>query len=354
MKCYCQISGVEFFSSEDFKEENTVQTYHPIFLLPARSLLAKAQKFGKFLYSEREEKLLFLALLHATEAVKWEVPAAPTEQTVKKNMESVFKLLAWYEKISQGSLRFPELRVTAYNYTLDNIGVFITSWYECRKEYMAPESRRLLAAVLEEREYKLTRLINSPRDTFAFAGKLWDWAKVAADISDPGQLEEWGRLFTLNLNNGLLACSELENKEIEDMRDWMQEHLYATGSIGAGSGSSYSAKVLEHTHKLVNLSRGGMTGYLSSELGGPQNTFQLLVEADTSDGVEKLQELEAELVRKSEEKKVSLHILQSFSQPDRINYKGRLSDWIRDNSTWVGTVDLREQIAYLKKTKGLE
>ncbi|MDE1919030.1 MAG: hypothetical protein KGH96_23565, partial [Sphingomonadales bacterium] len=112
VKCY--ISGILIKSGDEFKNEPTVIDTHPIFKVSVRSLLARAKRWGLGGYSAQEEKLLFLALLNSTNAVEWEVPATPSEQVVKKNLESMFKLVAWYDKvITEGSMiKLPKLRVT--------------------------------------------------------------------------------------------------------------------------------------------------------------------------------------------------------------------------------------------------
>jgi hypothetical protein len=355
VKLLCKISGVEYQSSTYFDNEPIFPDTHPVFRLPARTLLAKAKKWGSGNYSEQEEKLLFLSLLNATGAVIWEVPAEPEHQTVLKNMESVFKLLAWYTEVSAGTLKLPVYRVSSYNYTLSNIGTFVSSWYEVRKAWMSPGSRKLLEDILEQREFMLTKLIHSQKgqNTEAYAKRLASWAMDAGRVEDtpeyPQKRKIWTDLFLLKLGSSELFSCDLD--ELLDLRDHMEKELYAVGSIGAGYGSLYSSKVLEHLEKLVTQRKGGYIAYLGGEVGGAAGTFSI----SSQEEVESSWELEAEGRSSSETGEEILRLEKLLadsgcpsSYPKKENYPGKLSDWIRANASWTLNSESREKLAFLR------
>ena len=274
MRVICRISGMEGFSFPHFKNEQTVVDLHPIFRLSRKELLSKAKKYGYGEYDAEEEKLIFLALLHATEAVEWELPAQPDVITVHKNLEQMFKLVTWYDMVGGDHLKLPKLRVGIYNQKLENINVFITTWYEVRQEWMSYSSRKMLQQVLEDREAVLERLIHSPKATEDYAKRLAGWAMVAGKVHQD-RVEEWTKIFCTKPDDHALS---LDLDELLDMRDHMITELYAVTAAGGGTGSIFSAKVLEHLHKLVKIREGGLLGLLGAKVGGPSGTYQMYLE----------------------------------------------------------------------------
>lgn len=338
MHILCPISGEDFFSSMDFKNEPAITTPHPIFSLPPRSLLAKAKKYGNQRYTEKEEKLLFLALLNSTEAVEWEVPGSPTPQVVSKNLDTLFKLVAWFQEVKGYSLTLPKMRVSLLNNSLENINIFISAWYEIRQEWMSQSSRKLLADVIEHREQLLDKLIHSPRSTEQYAKKLISWALIAANVPKD-RWEEWTHIFCLKLNEEALTA---DLDELLDMRDLFERELYKKGvGVHSGGGSLYSHKTLEHLQKLVKIKEGGLLGLLGAEVGGPGNTFSFLTH--TNIAPEKEESRKKELVEFIATKNAPA------SEPLKKEYEGRISDWIRAKAAWVLVKAAKEELFQLER-----
>lgn len=338
MRCYCPYSGSEYFAASNFRDEPTILLPHPIFSLPTLKLLAKARNYGLGRYSDEEEKLLFLAMLHNTGMVTYEVPAEPEVPVVKKHLEQVFKLLTWYSLVDQRELhRFPRLRVTEHNRKMENIGIFISSWYEVRKELTSQSGRRLLAELLEKQEFVLYRLIHSDRDTEKYSTRLANWALDAGKVLGEDKRQEWKELFKLTPETGLFSC-DLE--ELRDLQLWMQEHLYAVGADeGKGTGSIYSAKVLEHLDRLVKLREGGRTSYILEQVGGPSNTFKMKVDGmENSQRISQIQELESEIVASGVAEK----------EPIQRDYP-KFIDWIKAKAAWILTQTKRDDLQYLRE-----
>jgi hypothetical protein len=330
MRLVCKISGEEFFSSEDFKQHNALVSFHPIFYLTKRQLLATSKRYGQGGYSAKEEKLLFLAMLNSIEAVEWLVPADPDMQTIGKYTEQVYKLLAWYEAVSAHGLKLPKLRVTEYNYNLHNIGGFIQAWYEVRQEWMAPKLKAALADLMEAREYRLHKLIHSAKSTDAYAKRLATWAMDAANVPEDRR-EEWVEILSTPATEKAFSLDLLE---LQDLKDHMERELYAVGNINKGSGSIYSAKVLEHLQKLLSLREGGMLSLLGGTTGNKTAVFTLKTETQT------FTEEDAAVLRTKIASYGSTEV-----EPKKEDYPGKLVDYLRAKAAWTLAKSAREDLA---------
>lgn len=348
MKLICPISGIEFFSSEHFKDEKLLTDTHPIFHLSYEKLLAKAGKaihFGKEVYSPEEEKLLFLALLNCTNAVEWNHIADPHISTIKKHFYSLFKTVSWYKSVDGEGLKLPHFRVTEETYTLENIGVFIYTWYEIRQEWMAPSHRKLLQDILEQREYALAKLVHSVKKTEQYAGRLASWAMDAAEVPKERR-EEWTALMKLQTDNEILTADKFE---LEDLMDWMQSHLYSEGGVGhsAGIKGDAAGKVLALVDRIMKVREGGRIGLLTSSVHGPANTFRIKIDSietseDTEEAGIQLQKLQAQLLASG----------ATLEEPRREDYRSDIKGWIRARANWILTASLRDDINYAR-SKGL-
>ena len=341
MRVICKISGIEFFSSPHFKQEQTVVDLHPIFRLSRKELLNKAKKYGHGDFNHEEEKLIFLALLNATDAVEWEMPATPDISIVSKNLEQVFKLVSWYDTVGGDHLKLPKLRVGIYNCYLDNIAIFISTWYEVRKEWMSYSSRRLLAKVLEDREAVLERLIHSPRATEDYSKRLASWAMDAGKVP-LDRKEEWTKIFCTSPDTKALS---LDLDELLDLQDHMEKELYNVTAPGHGSGSIFSAKVLEHVHKLVKIREGGFLGLLGGKVGGPQGTYELYLEEEDFSSDEAIESMKDKL--SSEIQKYAI-LAPGTDEPRKEDYPGKLADWIRAKASWALGNSARGKLEKLK------
>ena len=267
MKIRCKISGLEFKASSDFQDEAPLPSFHPIFFSSTRSLLARARKVGQGRYSEREEKLLLLALLNTTGKIRWEVPAKPSLATVKRNLEPMFRVVSWWYEVQYQSMQLPELAVTENNQDLSNLSVYIQSWYEVRQEFMSGSSLRLKQQLLEQREIRMSRLIHSTRSTESRASLLASWALDACEVKGEDKRREWTELFKLKVDKNLMQC---DLDELTDMRNWMRDKLYSPNGIGTGYASIFAQDVMNHLNELVEARKAGWLG----QLGTPESMFR--------------------------------------------------------------------------------
>ncbi len=347
MKIYCKISGIEVEVGKFFKEEPIFPDVHPIFRLPARSLLAKAGKYGRGVYSNEEEKLLFLALLNSTELVSWSVPADPSIPIVKQYLEAVFHLTRWIVEVDPGTINLPKYRVSNENPGLQNISTWLIALQSCKQEASSssPALRRLRDDLMEKREYTLHKLIHSGKREELLAPKLAAWALDAADVKGEDKRREWFELMTLSRDMDVFAA---DLDELKDLQAHMIATLYSPEAIGKGAGSIYSGKVLELVARLVRTREGGRLGTLREEVGGAKGTFffkgeeRNLITLSENEKLEYLEEIEEELSTPLE------------APPKKEDYKGRLTDWIKDNAAWVLRSSKKEYLQQAKENLGYE
>ncbi len=273
MKLVCPYSGETYLTT--FFNDDKQADPHPIFRLPTRTLLAKARKWGESKYSETESRLLFLALMNSTSAVTFQTYAYPSAQTVSAHMEGMFKMAAWWDTISGGrdqrgrdqqqidlmnttaanlfspltstsKLKLPSYRVSEHNWQLNNISQWLSSLYECRKEWLQPSHRRHLQDILERREANLSKLIHSPhKRTEQYAAKLASWAMDAADVP-ADKRDRWTQLFKLKGDEVFTVSSS----ELEQLKDHLETALFSIDAVGSGYGSQYALTALRHIREL--------------------------------------------------------------------------------------------------------
>ena len=244
----------------------------------------------------------------------------------------MFKMLSWYSVVDSTTLKLPRIRVTPYNYTLDNVGVYIKNWYDIRQDWQATGSmsRKLLDDLKENREFILHKMIHSLKSTDQLAKRLADWAMIEAKVH-PDRIAEW--TVIINTKAGEDALS-LDLDELQDLDDHMRRHLYGEGK----TGTEFSAKLLEHLDKLVKIRLGGRLALLGGELSSPSESFQIKF-----DKMESGEEIAGEI----EQLEQRLAASNSPSiEPHKENYPNRLSDYIRARAAWVLAADLRADLEY--------
>lgn len=352
MKVICPISGLEEYHGEFFKGERAISVPHPIFFLSDKQLFARARKYKQDLYSETERKLLFLALLHKTDLVEWEVPADPSPACVLRNLDQAFKLLIWFIEVNSGGWKLPKYRVTEHNRDLGNIGEFFSQIYEARQEWDAPNRRRLLDNLLERREMLLWRKMNSSKKTPSYYKQLASWALDASEAPKHAK-EIW---------QGMLECYEPHDffdkvkpassgdqakdiagdPDFEEMHSWLHSELTREGSVGMGSGYTYTQEVLKHINYQWNLYQLGPKGYMLQSLGGGQAPYTIKTERkETTEIVDEIAQLEKQIV----EEQIPL------VEPKRSDFPAaKLGDWIRARAKWISTQTVRDKLLLARKT----
>lgn len=244
MRVYCQYSGVEF---DITGFGGTKLTYvHPIFTAEPKWLLSRMGHWAAQKFTPEESKLLFLALLHATELVEFKATAHPDNNTVQMNMEPLARIMSWMIGINRVHLVMPKFVVQPDNRKLTNVRYWIENWYDARKQFEDGYSKYLLGRKLADKEQALERLIkNSQRTTEDYAGLLATWA-LQASSAPKGLYDYWRELFCLK---GLKVYAA-KAIDLQELLEHLEEHLE--------HGSIFAASTLKHVRTLVQKNKAGL------------------------------------------------------------------------------------------------
>lgn len=258
MRLICAYSGVEF-STTYFGGLRDIKSVHPIFELPAKSLLNRTVDFYKEGTPRQERRLLFLALLNSSGLIEWSSFAAPTDQTILQHFETLAKTISWldlYQYDAKLSRRvgpaFPKFSINPATKSLSNIAHWLEAWQDARVEYDSGSRRESINQRIARRERALTKLINdSTKNPEQFSWTLAQWAADATDFptnikvrvkqankNDPGSEDT-----ILTLRDYWIGI--LTNKNIYDVREQdlveLEDHL----TDNLEHGSIYAYNVLE-------------------------------------------------------------------------------------------------------------
>jgi len=181
MKILCAISGIEF-TCEHFPAYLTSrEVTHPIFHLSQRKLLS----FSSSELTKTDSYLLFVALLHSTDAVEFRVPCKRTEKTssiVYNQMQDLVIAVGKINLIQHPSFQLPRIAITPDTCTLSNVEYWIANWENSIDEWKDAYASYNQSRDLLMRENALEKLIRTPHKEIQLATQIADWAELAADF----------------------------------------------------------------------------------------------------------------------------------------------------------------------------
>lgn len=231
MKLQCPYSSLYYNTGffADLKSPNLQP--HPIFNIPVEVLLNRADRWSLGSLHEHERRLLFIALLKATDSVIFTVPAIPSETTIQRNMEALHKVVLWKAHLGD-RIQLPGYHVTRDTYKLTNIGVWIDRWNEERtswERYGRGPSDWDKMKTLYDKERALERLILSPYyDLARYQKRL---GRLAMELSNAptSKRDTWIDYFNLREDQQIFATPILELKEF---LEFLEHHLDAGTLVG--------------------------------------------------------------------------------------------------------------------------
>ena len=166
MKILCSISGIEF-NCEHFPGALTSrEVSHPVFSIPQKKLLSYTRKWAAGELTTTDSYLLFLAILASSELIQFRVPVSRNEQTnsiVANNMESLVKITAKLNAVTNPNVTFPHYVVSPETKYLTNVNHWISNWEDAYKEFQDGYSRQEDSRKLITREAALERMIKNPQ-----------------------------------------------------------------------------------------------------------------------------------------------------------------------------------------------
>lgn len=239
MEVYCRYSGLSF-KVENFTHKMRVEGIHPIFFVPTERLLNRAHDWADRRLDPQETRLLFLALLHSSDLVDFQVPARCAVATAEMHMEKLMNFLRWHSDKMAPALTLPSFVISNDTASLTNVGFWLEAWTDCRNDWENRRSYNRLRDILSKKEQALQKLIKSPIKSEDYAGKLADWAIAAT--SQPAHIQEyWKSLFKLKG----IAVYTARTADLQELLDEMEEKLQDY------VGSIYPAAVLRHLRLLL-------------------------------------------------------------------------------------------------------
>lgn len=243
MRIECRYSGVAFYC-QGFNQLKVIGQ-HPLMEVPVRNLISRARDWRRGNLDDTERRLLFIAMLKATDHVEFRVPAIPTKQTIESNMELLFNTLNWQEGIGD-NLRLPKYRVIEDNRRIKNIGQFLANCNDEKRIWDGKTDEWRLVAKLQRREDALLRLLRSPLKATAYLRKLARWVVDASGA--PGYAkEDWVELFSTENDLDIWAIPTVD---IEEMLEWMQDHLQYGGIV--------ASHAFRHVYELLEKNKKGI------------------------------------------------------------------------------------------------
>lgn len=254
MKILCAYSSIEFTCEHFPGSLHSRESYHPIFSVPQKKLLAYLGKWSAGELTSIDSYLLFLALLRSSDLVEFRVPAIRTPDTdsiIALNMESLCKSLARLNTVHSPSTIFSHYVISPDTRTLENVKYWIENWQDNHRDFLDGYVDTNTAAKLRVREAALERLIKNPHKPIsAYSSQISDWAAIAGSFPSFQLVNPLTKLSSTCADywkDLIIKCSKEESifairrRDLEELLEHCEEHI-PIGSIF----SNALFKILRH------------------------------------------------------------------------------------------------------------
>lgn len=240
MRLSCQYSKTSFTTSALLSTgiNEPVSCIHPIFYasLEYLSKIYKAWEDGK-LQDKKDQRLLFLALLNATNHIDWYCAADPKPEIVAKHMETLHDHVLWMSDIMLPRLSLPRFAINPSTASLSNIKNWMDAWDDIRtafeKGYISRSEQSAIARKANALEI-LTQVKNKDDTSrvrhLAYLRTLADWAAVALQF--PHSLTEfWKQIIRCQSARAALDFRPVDVEEllehVTENGDYNSTHYFA-------------------------------------------------------------------------------------------------------------------------------
>lgn len=254
MRLFCQYSKINFSTSAMLGANlnDPVTCVHPIFYAPVEYLekLYKAWQEGK-LPDKRDQRLLFLAMLNATDHIDWYHHADPKPAVVCKYMEAMYDHMLWMTDVMLPSLKLPRYAINEHTVKLDNIGNWLNCWTNIREEFDRGYTSRSEQEKAARKKMALDLLATtknaddgSKQRRLAYLRTLADWAALALQF--PAELTEYWKLIIRCQT--ALAALDFRPVDVEELL----EHITVYGDYD----STHYFALLKHVKQVLEDAKG--------------------------------------------------------------------------------------------------
>lgn len=245
MKVTCRYSAVEF-RAEHFNF--SILGEHPIFLLETPKLISlyKVWLDHPEKLSATEVRLLFIALLKATDLVSFQVAAKPSFQQATKHLPELAGFVAFRQTIPNVEIKFPHIVINGYTNDCSAVGTWLDTWGDRKIDWLDNYKQEHINLKLQTIEEQLHRLIHSPMgDQARKIGRLANWALIASDTPKE-KWEYWTSLFKLKG----LELYKAKTEDLEYLLEFMEDEL--------PHGGVFSFETLRHIRELYARNKAGL------------------------------------------------------------------------------------------------
>lgn len=217
MRAICKISGLPLYKSP-YLIGFDLADIHPIFRAK-RKLILTPQMVHNFMRAQaaEEKKLIFLAVMNATELVEWRAVANPSQATCEKYFFKLMHTAGWLahaEYTYRHIVGFPQFVCDETTSDLLSVGNWITALEDLKDQIIRKDIDRDRAASLSQKEAEIRREIAEATLLHrAFTPTLARWALDFASL--PRDDERYNRYIKI-------MCSPLSEAwlyEIDELRD---------------------------------------------------------------------------------------------------------------------------------------
>lgn len=247
-KVTCAISGLAFQCDHlPIVVNSNDGYYHPIFALPYKKLYGLYSKHCSGHLTPTDSYLLFLAFLHSTEKVVWEVPAAfnPTTTSsiafVENNLKQLIEMVELTNLIHHPSFKQPKFKVDINSSDLQRIPGWIIACNDNIESFYSGYKRQLAQESKQKIENKLSYYIKSGGAVKEYAHIVAAWADKAASFPT-AKREHWLKIIRTCFDSSKMFSTSLV--DLKEVKSYCEENI-EVGSI--------------HFHTLMETLREGIS-----------------------------------------------------------------------------------------------
>jgi len=257
----CGISNVPFKCDHIPMTLRNREYNHPIFSMPQKRLLGLYSIYTKGELTDIDAYLLFVALLHSTDAVEFVVPtevSTSTSSIIAANIGQLVRVIWETNAIAHPSFKQPRFYIRKDTANLDNIKIWIAAWAKNIDDFKEGIDYASAQEKLTKIENTLSRLIFSPEaGQIKLASAVAEWADKAAEFPVTKR-DNWKSIIRKCYN--LEAMFSTPKEDLLELKAYCEENLEA-GSI--------------HFHTLMKTIKTGIANH---------NDFLGLSSLDSGDG----------------------------------------------------------------------
>jgi hypothetical protein len=287
MQILCAYSSITFTVEHFPGSLSSRESYHPVFDMPQKKLLACLGKWSSSGLTPTDSYLMFLAVLRSTDLVDFRVPAIRTERTdsiIAQNMEGLCRIVIKLNSVSNPAVCFPHYVISPDTRGLDNVRYWIENWHDSYNVFVSGRVKDIEGREewrrLNLREAALQRLIKNPHRSIAsYASQIADWAAIAGSFPSSGTIpspfsgqqvtvsDYWQNLIELCASETKLFS--IPRDDLQELLDHCEEHI-PVGSIYSNALFKIIRHAMERQKSFLGL----------GDLDIMRSTYEILTSTD--------------------------------------------------------------------------